>query len=177
MRTLDQIVAADRITRFREAIVAGLAAEIGVAVHRHEGKLDMSDVLAGETFVAPSIHVGASRIEPADVATGVQDLVVHCVAYVVAEEKMVAGRLAYRDEIGWALANAVLAVLNDDHATRWGLAFVTPAEDQKAAPLFTSKTFAKGTVYYAVTWRQTILADYETGAPPPPPVPDWSDQL
>lgn len=159
-RSLADIISASRIVGVRDAVVAALGAAIDVSVLRHYGKLDISDAIEGESFQAPSIHIGVARIRPQDLSTRAQDVDLNLVAYVVAEDQMVAGRLCYRDEIGYGLALAVLDVVNDEALSRWGLDWISPPEDAQAAPLFTamSKAAGKGTAYYSVSWRQSLLA-------------------
>jgi len=155
--SLAEIVAASRVVSLRDAVADGLAERLDVPVLRHIGKLDISDVMAGETLSAPSIHVAVTKFLSEAPASGVEDLRVHLTAYVVAEDAMVEGRAVYRDEIGYALALATLAVIKDEKVSRWGLEDIDYPEDAQAAPLFTARSFAKGVAYYSVTWRQTLF--------------------
>ena len=155
---LADLLSASRIIAVRDAVVMTLAARFPeVQVKAHPGKLDMADVLAAGTFTAPSIHVALARLKNEERSSGAQDLPVHFRAYVVAEQKMVAGSAVPADEIGYALMLGLLDALELPDVSRWGVENISCPEGAEGEPLFTLKIFEKGTVYYVVTWRQTLL--------------------
>lgn len=160
MPTLAQVLSSSRIHEVRAAIVASLAEGFaGVSVEAHPGKLDISDVLAGEATTTPAMRIGVTSQRSERRVTGLRDVVLRLSVYVVVDDVVVEPLgLRYRDEIGPALCDALVDLLGDDVAARWGLDLpISPPEDVEAKPLFTSKDFARGAAYYAVSWQQTIL--------------------
>lgn len=161
--TLAELLACSRVNYTRDQVVETLAARFPeVAVKAHPGKLDMADVLKEGTFTAPSIHIAVARLKNEERAAGSQDLTLHFRAYVVAENRQIGGAqgLTYKaDEIGYALMVGLLDALELQDVARWGCRDVSFPEDVQGEPLFTLKTFDRGTVYYVVTWRQTLLRE------------------
>ncbi len=182
---LSVLLANSRVVAVRNAAVASLGALFpDIQVLAHLGKLDMADVLSAGAFTAPSIHVAAARVKNEDRTSGDQDFAVHFRAYIVAEEKIVGGLRYTRDEIGYALMEGLLAALEDVAIPLWTLSEIGLPEDAEGEPLFTMKSFEKGTAFYIVTWRQTLYASgqmlpnlggqwsYDEPAPAPPS-PTW----
>jgi hypothetical protein len=161
--TLANLLACSRVLYTRDQAVATLAARFPeVQVKAHPGKLDMADVLKEGTFTAPSIHIACARLINDERTSGAQDLTLHFRAYVVAENRQIGGTqgLTYKaDEIGYALMVGVLDALELDEVSQWGCRDIGFPEDAQGEPLFTLKTFDKGTVYYVVTWRQTLMRE------------------
>lgn len=154
-----QLLTAARVKAMRDAAVAGVATLFAdIEVKSHPGKLDMSDVLKKGVFTAPSIHIAASRIMPDGRLSASDDFTLEMTAYVVAEDVMVSGARVERDEMALAICEALLTALSDDDFARWGLQDIGCAEEPKAAPLFTIKSFTEGAVYWAVTWKQTLYS-------------------
>ncbi|MBY6243744.1 hypothetical protein [Methylosinus sp. Sm6] len=170
--TTAQMLQAGRVFAMRDAIVAAFAAHFpDLAVKAHVGKLDMGDVLEKDVFSPPCILIAATRLIDEDRLSGSDDLLVHLTAYVVTEDKMIgqgdARRLVKRDELALAICEAALVALSDIDWTGWGLENVSDVDGAESHPLFTMKSFERGTVYYAVTWRQRLYAlgdaDFFTG--------------
>lgn len=170
--TAGQMLANARVFALRNAVVAAFAAHfVGLEVKAHIGKLDMSDVLERNIFAPPTIAIAATRLIDEDRLSGSDDLTVQLTAYVVTEDHMVGQgadrRLVTRDEMALAICEAALVALSDPDWTRWGLQNIGDVDAAEAHPLFTLKTFEKGTVYYAVTWKQRLYAlgeaDFFTG--------------
>lgn len=185
---LSDLLVNGRVIAARNAAVAMLAVRFpDVQVLAHLGKLDMADVLTVGGFTAPSIHVSAARVLNEDRESGNQDFCVHFRAYIVAEDKQVGGPTGpvyKRDEIGYALIEALLDVLEDAAMPRWGLAEIGAPCEANGEPLFTLKTQEKGQAFYIVTWRQVLYAagtqlpntggDWSYDAPAPAaPAPTW----
>jgi hypothetical protein len=157
---LADLLQASRLIALRDAVVTTLdSAFPDVQVKSHPGKLDMADVLKEGTFTAPSIHVALARLKNEERCSGSQDLPVHFRAYVVAESRPVDGAVYQGDEIGYALLLGLLDALELPDIARWGLPDIGLPEGAEGEPLFTLKTFERGTVYYVVTWRQTLYAE------------------
>jgi hypothetical protein len=157
--TLAEVLAASRVFALRGAAVAKFAARFPeVAVTPHIGKLDISDVLAKDMFAPPAIAVAATRFDARDRLSGADDAEAHFTAYVIAENKMIGGKLVKADELALALCEALLVALSDPDFARWRDDAIGPPEDLLAQPLFTIKAVEKGALYYAVTWRQTLYA-------------------
>jgi hypothetical protein len=188
-RSLSQLIDASGVFALRAGVVATLTRLFpDVQVTAHPGKLDISDVVAGEVFTAPAIAVAAVRL-PADASTsaGQRATTVDLAAYVVAEDRALGEpqRLIHRDEMALAICDALTALLQEPAASvsRWGLAHLSPPDAVEAKPVFTAKSFAQGKVFWAVTWRQTIyrdapLWDMESvvaGDPPPLLLPGDGD--
>lgn len=182
-RPILDLVAASRLFDLRRAIVATLSWLFpDVQVVAHPGKIDMSDVIAGGVFAGVSMHVAATRL-PADAGTSAGQMAsaVDLAVYVVAEDRSYGEpkRLVTRDEIALALCDALKELLEQPSgsASRWGLSDVGYPVAVEAKPLFTAKSYAKGLVFWAVTWRQDVyrdapLWDMDSPVPgPPPPIP------
>lgn len=157
--TRAQLVANARVFALREAIVSHLAPLFAdVAVQAHPGKIDIADAVAKGTFTAPCVALAATRMKPEGRLSHGDDFLVSLTAYVVADSVMVGGRLVYGDELALGICQAILVALSDDALTSWGLQDIGPAEEAEGAPLFTVKSVTQGTVYYAVSWKQTLYA-------------------
>lgn len=158
--TLLDVLAASRLHELRQAVAAGMRNLVaGVEVRTHPGKIDLSDVVAEETFVAPSIVVALTRFTPDPRLSGAEDDCAHLAAYVIVEDMVLSGRRYERAEIGPALCDHIAHFLaRIDKAPLWGLEDVGSPEDIAGQPVFTAKTFARGLAFYAVTWRQEIFA-------------------
>ena len=159
-----QLVQTSRILELRRACAAALSRIFpDVAVQEHIGKLDISDVLSGEFVNAPAILVAATKVRSEDRLSHDRDLPVTLTAYVVAEDAALGNppmRFA-RDEIGYAIGDAVLAALRTEALARWGLSDIGWPDEPTLAPLFTMKTFERGTAIYAVSWTQTLYRCHE----------------
>lgn len=171
---LDEILSASRVHEYATAVVATLAERYPeIEVKRHPGKLDIADVVAENIFRTPSIAVAMTRLLAEQRGSGAEDVTVDVVAYVIVEDKLMgeARGVVYRDELGWAICQAMLGLLNESVAPRWGLNDISAPDHADAKPIFTSKSFARGTAYYAVTWKQTLLATtptiWDMGSNPP----------
>lgn len=152
------ILEAARLFPLRSAIVDRFAARFpDVEVRAHPGRLDMGDVLEKGVFAAPSIAIAVNRARPDPRLSQADDLVAEITAYVVCEDMMIAGRRVERDEFALALCEAMLKALADNDFTHF-VDDLSDVDDAKAEPVFTMKTFEHGTVYYAVTWKQTLCA-------------------
>lgn len=168
--TNEQMLQSARVFALREAIVARFATHfLDVDVRSHPGKLDMGDVLAKDVFAPPSIAIAATRLTDEDRLSGSDDLTVQITAYVVTEDMMIGDpqHLVKRDEIGLAICEAAIVALSDPDFTTWGVANIGDIDDAQSHPLFTMAKYEQGTVYYAVTWKQTLYAlgdaDFYTG--------------
>lgn len=171
--TLETLLEASPIILARTAIVETLKALYpDVAVYAHPGRLDMADVLTVGLFPAPSIHVAAWRLRNDDRLSGDEDLPVHWRAYIFAESKQVGGLVYGGDEVGYALMQSLLDQLMDVDTPRWGLEEIGLPTDAEGEPVFTLKTYEKGTLVYVVTWRQTL---YAVGRMAPNLGGDWSE--
>lgn len=164
--TLVELLDASRVFALRTAIVDTLAPLFpGCEVKSHPGRLDADDVV-GDTvaFATPSLMVGVIRVERAEGRmSGYRDVPVEVAVYVVTTDLAVPPRgLVQRDELALALCDGVLVVVENHDTARWGLADIAPPENAAAAPLFTSLARERGTVFYAVTWRQML---YTLGIP------------
>jgi len=164
-RPLPDLIADSRVFAAREAIIATLARLLpDVRITPHPGKLDLSDIVEGEVYTAPSIAVAAARIH-ADLGTpaGQMATPVDWAAYVVAEDRALGApaQVYTRDEIALALCQALTQLLHDPAARecRWGVADISCPETIDARPLFTAKSWKSGQVFWVVTWRQTIYSD------------------
>jgi len=155
--TRAQLIANARVFALREAIVDELAPLFAdIKVLAHPGKIDIADAVAKGTFPAPCIAVAATRVKPEGRVSGAEDFVVSLAAYVVADAVLVDNRRVEGDEMALAISQAVLGALADDAIAHWGLDDIGLPEDAESGPLFTVKNITQGTVYYAVTWKQTL---------------------
>lgn len=174
-RTLAQRLAAARLAPAHKAIVASLKPHFpDVQVVRHPGRVDVADLVAKDIFSAPALAIAATRARPQREHNGEYGLEVEWTGYVIAEDKVIAGRRVERDEIGHAIGEGLIEILQAETVCRWGLTDITdPAFDgaQALRPVFTVKSYERGVALYAVTWSQTLL---NLGAPlwdftsPPP---------
>ena len=158
--SLSDVLEASRLFELRQAVVAGLKTLIaGVEVRAHAGKIDLSDVVAEDTFVAPSILVALTKFTVDPRLSGSEDDCAHLAAYVIVEDTIVDGKRVERDEIGPAICDAIAHFLSQPNKNpMWGLEDVGLPEDIAGQPVFTAKTFARGMAFYAVTWRQELFA-------------------
>jgi hypothetical protein len=170
--TCAEMLARARVFALRTAVVAAFAEHFpDLEVKAHIGKLDMSDVLEKSIFAPPTIAIAATRIIDEDRLSGSDDILVQMTAYVVTEDKMFVDgsqrRLVTRDELALAICEEALVALSDLDWTDWGLENIGDPDGVESFPLFTLKSFERGTVYYAVTWKQRLYAlgepDFFTG--------------
>lgn len=159
--SLDQMLVADPVASLQAAIVTTVKTLLtGVTVARHPGKVDLSELVAKTVVPAPGVGIGWSRIRTAGLVDGSYGLAVEWVAYIVAEARVVGLKRVEKEEVGIAIGARLLAILNDNDASFWGLTSglmpvsETPAPEMK--PLFTVRDAAQGTAYYTVTWTQVI---------------------
>lgn len=154
--------------RLTESRLAGLPAAVrdtlrplfpDVAVQTMAGKLDVSDLLDGETFQPPLIAVTLTRWRAPVAVDGSWSVPVDLAAYVVTADMAVGAKALRREEVAWAICHGLLVILSDLDMGRWGLSLITLPDEAEARPVFTSQTFAKGVGYYAVTWRQRLLGE------------------
>lgn len=188
--TLDALIAAKkttikealdktRILELRSAIVAVLAGCFpGVEARSHVGKLDIADIVASDIFVSPSFSVAITKQKPPEnCLSGHRNETVQVTIFIVTEDMAIDGKRYHRDEIAIALSSALLDIVGDHDLGRWGLTDIGFPEAQESQPIFTAKSYEKGTVYYSVTFQQTLYEQGSTwwqGEPPPPmlgPVP------
>ena len=183
--TLEQLIAADRMTPLRDAIVAGLANQFdGVKIIAHPGKLDIYDVVKRAVIAAPGVAVGWSRVQAPREVDGSYVTPIDWAAYIVAEDHAVMGqrRRISRDVLAHAIGSHILKVLHDPALSSWGLDRVTPPDGQpgpQLKPLFTATAYEKGTAYYAVTWTQALVdlgPDFLAGTTPAFVLPDETDE-
>lgn len=178
--TLSEILAASRTTALRNGIVATLKARLPfVEVQPHPGKLDVADVVERRHVRAPGLMVGVVRQAPRSPDLGGHDCATREVAvYVVAEDHVTAApaRRIDRDELGHALADAVIGIATDDDLARWGLSDIGHPREVEAKPLFTAMSHDKGTAFYVVTWSQD-LPDLGRAPLPIGPAPEIDPHL
>lgn len=157
-QTLAQRLAGARLPGLLTAVEGTLKPLFpGVSVRTLAGKVDMSDVVEGSVFAAPAIAVTLTRWRaPPDVSGGYA-LEVDLAAYVVTEETVVGARAVRREAVAHALTAGLIDILADDDASRWGLRSISAPQAAEARPVFTAESYAKGTAYYAVTWRQSLV--------------------
>lgn len=166
--TLNALLEANRVDEVKAAIVARLRTLLpDVAILSHPGKLDISDVVAEDIVKTPGIAIGWSRIRTIeDIASG-YGLMIDWTAYVVVEDRanLSTKQRVSRESVGHAIGGFLIRILGDEDEAAWGLSNIGLPSAPEFKPLFTSKSFAKGIAYYAVTWSQALI---ETGAPPFP---------
>ncbi|WP_170145873.1 hypothetical protein [Rhodoplanes elegans] len=156
--TIAERLAASRLVGFLPAVEAALKPLFpGVTVRSHPGRIDVSDLIEKDIFLAPMIAVALTRWRGPVGVGGDWRLGLECAAYVVTEDMASDGRVTPRQEVAFALSHGILDVLADFTTSRWGLQSITSPEDAEARPLFTSETFAKGSAFYAVTWKQSLI--------------------
>jgi len=156
--SLADLIAADRVGALKAAVVARFAALLpGVRVVDHPGKVDIADIVAKTVVSAPGVAIGWSRIRPLCRADGGADLEVSLVAYVVAEDKVIAERRVERERLALGIGTQLLRVIGAPDERRWGLSGLADPEGADLKPLFTARDAGQGVAYYAVTWTQQLL--------------------
>ncbi len=156
--TLTQMIAESRIIEIQNAVIATLKPRYpDLAIKGHPGKIDISDIVAGNVFNAPAIAVAVTRVHPDERLSEAFDLPISFTAYVIVENRAVAGKSVLAEELGWAICLRLMRDLHDVAIARWGLQDIDFPAEIDARPLFTAKSFDKGTLYYSVTWRQVPL--------------------
>lgn len=157
-RTLAQRLVDARVAQLVSAIVANLKPLFpGVEVRELPGKIDISDIIAGDVFPPPMIGVTFSRVRQPIHVGGSYDLPVELVAYIVTEEMAIDDRAERREAIAHAIGFGLFEILADFDAPRWGLTSIRLPEEPEMRPLVTAESYAKGVAYYALTWRQALL--------------------
>lgn len=194
--TTADMIAASRVNALRDAVVATFEPVFPqFEVKAHPGKLDIADIVAQDMFRPPALAIAALRVKPEERASGSEDLVVDLAAYVIVEDGPwgPSNGLIYRDELGYAVGAALIRLLSatgPDAVNRWGLIDVGMPADVEMKPLFTVKSYERGSAFYAVTWRQVLYhtgptiwdmdspappdldtTTYVNEEPPPPPLP------
>lgn len=158
-RTLAQRIADARLVQVVPAVEATLKPLFpDVSVRSLAGKIDMSDVIEGSIFQPPAIYVALTRWRAPVGIGGGYTVPVELAAYVVTEEMAIGALSTRRETVAHALTMGLLEILADLDVPRWGLTNITSPEEAEARPLFTAEAYAKGTAYYAVTWRQNLIA-------------------
>lgn len=158
--TLAQLLDADPIAPAQRAIVETVKTYLpGIAVILHPGKVDISELVSKALAAAPGVGIGWSRVRTLRAIDGHYSLLVDWVAYIVAEARPVANRRVEKEAVALAIGNQLLRLLTDVDVCFWGLRGIsapetTPGPEFK--PLFTVADQAQGTVYYTVTWSQTL---------------------
>ncbi|GJD93359.1 hypothetical protein [Methylobacterium iners] len=174
MTTLADLLTTSRAFEYRTAVVDALKAAFSeIEVKALPARLDIADLDRKDMFSPPSFGVAIARIRPAeDRMSGLRDVPVEIVVYVVVEDRLVGDppRLAYRDELGLALCDAVLALV-ETPAARWGLPEIGMPEDAEARPILNVMTEDRGTAYFAVTWWQILYAQGQPFMDMESPVP------
>lgn len=158
-RTLAQRIADARLAQMLPAIEATLKPLFpDVSVRSLAGKIDMSDVIDGAIFAPPLIAPTLTRWRAPVGVSGGYMVPVELAAYVVAEEMAIGALATRRETVAHALTFGLLEILADLDVPRWGLTNITSPEEAEARPVFTAQAYAKGTAYYAVTWRQSLIS-------------------
>ncbi|CAA0101296.1 Uncharacterised protein [Starkeya nomas] len=158
-RTLAQRLEDARVAQLVAAIVATLKPLFpGVEVRELPGRIDISDIIAGDIFPPPMIGVTFQRVRQPINVGGSFDLPVELVAYIVTEEMAIGSRAERRETIAHALGFGLFEILADPDLTlpRWGLTSISLPEDAEMRPLVTAASFGKGVGYYTLTWRQSL---------------------
>lgn len=159
----------DRLLPLQSVIVARLLALLpGVAVVRHPGKVDISELIAKSVVAAPGVGIGWSRIREIAIVDGSFSLSVEWTAYIVAEAKVIDGRRVEKEALALAIGARLLQILGDDETAMWGLTGILPPETTPQAelkPLFTVRDASQGVAYYTVTWTQIVVDLGETAFP------------
>ncbi len=164
MTSLAELLGASRVFAFRTAVVNTLTAAFPeVEVKALPARLQIEDLDKEEMFSPPAMAVAVTRIRPAEARmSGLRDVPVEVVVYLIVEDRPVGDRLAYRDEIGLALCDGLLALLELPEAARWGLADIGMPEDAEAKPVLSVMTETRGTAYFVAGWWQKL---YGQGQP------------
>ena len=153
--TLTQMISESRIVEIQSAVVSALKGRYpDLSVKGHPGKIDISDIVAGNIFNPPAIAVAVTRVHPDERLSEAFDLPISLTAYVIVENRALAGKSVLAEELGWAICLRLMRDLHDVAIARWSLSDIDLPTDIDARPLFTAKSFDKGTLYYSVTWRQ-----------------------
>lgn len=163
MTALSDLLATSRAFAFREGVLKTLAAAFPeVEVKALPGRLQVEDLDKADMFSPPAMRVTVARIRPAEHRmSGERDVPVEVMVWIIVEDRVVANRLAYRDEIGLALCDGVLALL-ETPAGRWGLDDIGMPEDAEAKPVLSVMTESRGTAYFVAGWWQKL---YGQGQP------------
>lgn len=180
-KSLDALLADDRLHAIQGAIVEVLKTlNPGLAIVRHPGKVDVSELIAKSVVAAPGVGIGWSRIRQANLSDGSFSLNVEWVAYIVAEAKSVGNRRVEKEAIGLAIGARILKILGDDESVLWGSVGLLPPETApppELKPLFTVRDASQGVAYYTVTWTQTVVdvgqTEFPTGTATFVPEHDW----
>lgn len=158
--TLAQLLAADPIAPAQRAIVAAVKAQLsGVSVMLHPGKVDISELVSKALVAPPGVGIGWSRVRTLRAVDGHFSFTVDWVAYIVAEARAVEGRRVEKEAVALAIGNRLMLMLADADTCFWRLAGISapdPVPGPEFKPLFTVADAAQGTVYYTVTWSQTL---------------------
>lgn len=178
-QSLSELIAVDPVFGLQKAICDTLHRLFpDVSVRQHPGKLDVYDVIEGETIAAPAILVGWTAIKTPRDVSGAYELPIDFAAYIIAEDyaDRAQNRAVDRQAIAFAIGSRLLDILQDPDLQCFDQAGVTPPAtkpEPALRPLFTATAHGKGTAYYAVTWQQTIvgLGPDLTGGPTPAMVP------
>lgn len=172
MTTLSELLTASRAFAFREGVVKTLAAAFPeIEVKALPARLQIEDLDKADMFSPPAMRVAVTRIRPAEHRmSGERDVPVEVVVYVIVEDRLVAERLAFRDEIGLALCDGVLALL-ETPAARWGLTDIGMPEEAEAKPVLSVMTENRGTAYFVAGWWQKLYAQGQPFMDMQTPVP------
>ena len=158
--TLAQLLAADPVAPAQRAIVQEVKTYLpGIAVILHPGKVDISELVGKSLVAAPGVGIGWSRVRTLRAIDGHYSLVVDWVAYIVAEARPVESRRVEKEAVALAIGNQLMLMLADVDICFWGLRGISapePVPGPEFKPLFTVADAAQGTVYYTVTWSQTL---------------------
>ncbi len=166
MTTLPQLLSASRAFALRQAVVETIRTAFPeVEVKSLPGRISVDDLDNKDLFRPPSIGIAVVRIRPAEGRmSGERDVPVEVVAYVVTEDGPwgEGNRLVYRDELGLALCDGVLALLERVELARWGLSDIGMPEDAAAVALVSVTSEQRSTAYFSVSWWQML---YGQGSP------------
>lgn len=160
---LSDLLSDSRVHQAQSAIVATFKTLLPqCAVSLHPGKLALEDVLSKDIKRTPALDVGWHSMKAVSNTEGTHALRVTWIAYVVTEDHAdkVAKRAIDKIELAQAIGWFLLTVLGDPDAPAWGLKDITmPGIDDvpEFKPLFTARAYTKGTVFYALTWSQTLI--------------------
>lgn len=159
MTTLVELLATSRAFACRAAIVETLKAAFPeVEVKPLPGMLDIADFDRADLFAPPAFGVAVTRIRPAEARmSGLRDVPVQIAVYVVVEDRLVGDRMAWKDELGLALCDGLLAMV-ETPAARWSLTEIGMPEDAEARAIVNYVTENRATAYFAVTWWQMLYA-------------------
>ncbi|MFT0861751.1 hypothetical protein [Ancylobacter sp. G4_0304] len=168
-RTLAQRLEGARLAALAPAIVATLKPLYpGVTVKELPGRIDISDILAGDVYAAPMIGICLTRIRQPISVDGSFELPTDITAIIVTEDQAIGSKAVERAELAYAIGLGLFEVLVDLDVARWGLASITSPTDAEMRPLVTAKSYTAGTAYYALTWRQSLIGFGEDPLARPP---------